>query len=142
MMVVTAVVAVYEIIYIYQCRPMLSYLATYRPIYYLDDPHIMTEAHASTFPYDVQCVIISALDFDTLKIASLLSRDFQHEAAKRLWRSFTLMAEQGLSPEDARKMLEYRASVLASGSKVHVFITSASTLNHPWGRRTRTLTSL
>ena len=41
-------------------------------------------------PYDVICCIIGHLDLDTLKTASLVTRDFQYEADKYLWKSFRI----------------------------------------------------
>jgi len=53
------------------------------------------------FPYDVICCLIEYLDLDTLKTASLVSRDFKHEADKYLWKSFRIYLYYYNEPDDS-----------------------------------------
>lgn len=62
-------------------------------------------------PYDVQYAIIEFLDFESLKIASLLNQDHHHQAEKYLWKSFTLLADHS-STAEARKMLQDRCEAV------------------------------
>lgn len=65
-----------------------------------------------SIPYDVQCAIVANSDFETLKIFSLLNKDYHKEACKHLWRSFTFMAPKELFSNDCLRTLEESVRII------------------------------
>ncbi|KAF9520425.1 hypothetical protein BS47DRAFT_1336090 [Hydnum rufescens UP504] len=64
-------------------------------------------------PYDVLCVIIEHVEFETLKEIGLVSRDLHHEVSKRLWRTISIQTYDLEGPHNLWTHLRTAASIIS-----------------------------
>ena len=67
---------------------------------------------SSVLPYDILCRICDCVDFETLKVFSLVCHETYYDASKRLWRSSTIGTELGLPVREAQATFIKRVDII------------------------------
>ncbi|KAF8326662.1 uncharacterized protein EI90DRAFT_3291351 [Cantharellus anzutake] len=66
----------------------------------------------SPVPYDIWAAVVAFADFYTLAAISLVCKELKHEAAKHLWRSFTLRVDPSFDDIWGRRHLEEGCAII------------------------------